>query len=65
MVEELKLEKIYAQRGIELITPAAGTCILDRLINQKMPNVIAINADSMRAGQEPGLAVNCHQCSRN
>ena len=24
MVEELKLEKIYAQRGIELITPAAG-----------------------------------------
>ena len=49
MVEELKLEKIYAQRGIELITPAAGTCILDRLINQKMPNVIAINADWMRA----------------
>ena len=25
MVEELKLEKIYPQRGIELITPAAGT----------------------------------------
>ena len=49
MVEELKLEKIYAQRGIELITPAAGTRILDRLINQKMPNVIAISADWMRA----------------
>ena len=24
MVEELKLEKIYAQRGIELITPSVG-----------------------------------------
>ena len=35
MVEELKLEKVYAQRGIELITPAAGARILDRLINQK------------------------------
>ncbi|BBZ44305.1 type I polyketide synthase [Mycobacterium parmense] len=45
MVEELKLEEIYAQRGIELITPAAGTRILDRLINQKAPNVIAIGAD--------------------
>jgi acyl carrier protein len=49
MVEELKLEKIYAQRGIELITPAAGTRILDRLISQKMPNIIAINADWMQA----------------
>ena len=49
MVEELKLEKIYAQRGIELITPAAGTRILDRLINQKIPNVIAIGADWARA----------------
>ncbi|WP_156675677.1 MULTISPECIES: type I polyketide synthase, partial [unclassified Mycobacterium] len=45
MVEELKLEKIYAQRGIELITPAAGARILDRLINQQVPNVIAITAD--------------------
>ena len=49
MVEELKLEKIYAQRGIELITPAAGTRILDRLINQKIANVVAISADWMRA----------------
>lgn len=49
MVEELKLEKIYAQRGIELITPAAGAQILDRLINQKTPNVIAITADWTRA----------------
>ncbi|MEB4211290.1 type I polyketide synthase [Mycobacterium sp. 94-17] len=45
MVEELKLEKIYAQRGIELITPAAGTQILDRLINQAPPHVVAISAD--------------------
>jgi acyl carrier protein len=49
MVEELKLEKIYAHRGIELITPAAGTRILDRLINQKLPNVIAISADWAQA----------------
>ncbi|WP_375481271.1 beta-ketoacyl reductase [uncultured Mycobacterium sp.] len=49
MVEELKLEKMYAQRGIELITPAAGTRILDRLINQKTPNVMAISADWMQA----------------
>lgn len=49
MVEDLKLEKIYAQRGIELITPAVGARILDRLINQKAPNVVAISADWSRA----------------
>ena len=49
MVEELKLEKIYAQRGVELITPAVGARILDRLINQKAPNVVAISADWNRA----------------
>jgi acyl carrier protein len=49
MVEDLKLEKLYAQRGIELITPATGTRILDRLINQKTASVIAIDADWMRA----------------
>lgn len=49
MVEELKLEKVYAQRGIELITPAAGARILDRLINQRTPNVVAITADWRRA----------------
>ena len=51
MVEELKLEKIYAQRGIELITPAVGARILDRLINQRTPNVVAISADWGRARQ--------------
>ena len=51
MVEELKLEKIYAQRGIELITPAVGARILDRLINQKTPSVVAISADWNRARQ--------------
>jgi len=51
MVEELKLEKIYAQRGIELITPAVGARILDRLINQNAPNVVAISADWSRARQ--------------
>ena len=49
MVEELKLEKIYAQRGIELITPAVGARILDRLVNQKVPSVVAITADWSRA----------------
>jgi acyl transferase domain-containing protein/acyl carrier protein len=51
MVEELKLEKIYAQRGIELITPAVGARILDRLINQNTPAVVAITADWQRARQ--------------
>jgi acyl transferase domain-containing protein/acyl carrier protein len=49
MVEELKLEKVYAARGIELITPAVGARILDRLINQKAPSVVAISADWTRA----------------
>ncbi len=49
MVEELKLEKFYAQRGIELITPAVGIRILDRLINQQTANVVAISADWTRA----------------
>lgn len=49
MVEELKLEKIYAQRGIELITPATGAVILDRLISQRVCNVFAISADWRRA----------------
>ena len=51
MVEELKLEKIYAQRGIELITPAVGARILDRLINQKVSSVVAITVDWNRARQ--------------
>jgi acyl carrier protein len=51
MVEELKLENIYAQRGIELITPAVGARILDRLINQRTPSVVAISADWSRARQ--------------
>lgn len=49
MVEDLHLEQVYAQRGIELITPAAGAQILDRLINQKTPHVIAIGADWAQA----------------
>ncbi|CAJ1511101.1 type I polyketide synthase [[Mycobacterium] burgundiense] len=49
MVEELKLEKIYAQRGIELITPAVGARILERVINQQVPAVVAITADWNRA----------------
>jgi acyl carrier protein len=58
MVEELKLEKIYAQRGIDLITPTAGARILDRLINQKITSVVAISADwtrTRRAGFGGGV----------
>jgi hypothetical protein len=51
MVEELNLENVYAMRGIELITPSTGTRILDRLINQTTPGVIAISADWSRARQ--------------
>ncbi|MBI3692197.1 MAG: KR domain-containing protein, partial [Mycolicibacterium aromaticivorans] len=51
MVEELNLEKLYAARGIELITPAVGALILDRLINQQPPDVVAISADWGRARQ--------------
>ncbi|MBX7450701.1 SDR family NAD(P)-dependent oxidoreductase [Mycolicibacterium sp. 3033] len=51
MVEELKLEKIYANRGIELITPGAGVRILDRLLTQKVAHVVAITADWNRARQ--------------
>ncbi|AFM19068.1 polyketide synthase family protein [Mycolicibacterium chubuense NBB4] len=51
MVEKLALERIYAQRGIELITPAAGVRIFDRLINQQVPTVVAISADWSRARQ--------------
>ncbi|MGA5462615.1 type I polyketide synthase [Mycobacterium sp. NPDC050041] len=51
MVEDLHLEKVYAMRGIELITPSAGARILDRLINQATPNVVAITADWSRARQ--------------
>ena len=51
MVEELNLEMLYAQRGIELISPAVGARILDRLINQRTPSVVAISADWSRARQ--------------
>jgi len=51
MVEELKLEKVYGQRGIELITPAVGTRILDRLLTQRTRAVVAMSADWGRARQ--------------
>ena len=51
MVEELNLEKLYASRGIELITPAVGAKILDRVISQDITDVVAITADWARARQ--------------
>src|SRR5581483_5039065 len=47
--EELKLENLYAQRGLELITPAVGSRILDRLLHQKAANFVAISADWTKA----------------
>ena len=55
MVEELKLEKIYAHRGIELITPAVGAAILGRMLSQQVANVVAITADWNRA-RDAGMA---------
>lgn len=45
MVEKLQLERMYTRRGIELITPEAGTRILGRLIGQRPAHVVAITAD--------------------
>ncbi|MEK8069608.1 type I polyketide synthase [Rhodococcoides navarretei] len=61
MVEELKLEKMYEMRGVELITPEAGGRILDRVMSQEVPTVVAISADWARlrktgmAGQLPAI----------
>jgi acyl transferase domain-containing protein/aryl carrier-like protein len=49
MVEELHLEQMYARRGIELITPAAGSQILGRLIGQGPAHVVAVSADWSKA----------------
>ncbi|WP_046300757.1 type I polyketide synthase [Mycobacterium sp. UM_Kg27] len=49
MVDELNLADVYAQRGIELITPRVGARILDRLLSQRIPSVVAITADWGRA----------------
>ena len=42
MVEHLKLEQFYAQRGIELITPEVGTQVLARVIGQRPAHLVAI-----------------------
>lgn len=49
MVDELNLAGVYAQRGIDLITPRVGARILDRLLTQRAPSVVAITADWSRA----------------
>jgi hypothetical protein len=49
MVQELQLERFYAARGIELITPEAGTQILGRVLGQPPAHLIAITADWTRA----------------
>ena len=49
MVEELKLEKVYAQRVSTSSLRRWAPRILDRLINQRTANVVAISADWSRA----------------
>ncbi len=64
MVEELKLERIYEQRGIELITPAVGARILDRLITQTALR----RRDHRRLGPSPphrARRASCRRCSPN
>lgn len=55
MVEQLDLEKMYAHRGIELITPEAGMQILGRVLHQRPAHLVAITADWARA-RETSLA---------
>ncbi len=55
MVEDLDLEKMFEVRGVELITPAAGGQILDRVLNQEAPTVVAISVDWARL-RNMGLA---------
>ncbi|MFL5664838.1 MAG: type I polyketide synthase, partial [Ktedonobacteraceae bacterium] len=45
MVEKLKLEQFYTQRGIELITPEAGMQILGRVLGQRPAHLTAITAN--------------------
>ena len=45
MVEQLKLEQFYTQRGIELITPEAGMQILGRVLGQRPAHLTAITAN--------------------
>lgn len=45
MVEELQLQQFYLRRGIELITPEAGTAILRRVVGQPPAQVVAITVD--------------------
>lgn len=49
MVEQLKLEQFYARRGIELITPEAGTQILARVLGQRPAQLTAITANWTQA----------------
>lgn len=45
MVAELDLERAYARRGIELITPEAGMQILARVMGRRPAHLVAITAN--------------------
>ena len=55
MVEDLDLRKMFEMRGVELITPAVGGQILDRVVNQELPTVVAITVAWARL-RNSGLA---------
>ena len=55
MVQELELEQVYARRGIELITPEAGTQILGRVLGQPPAHLTAITVDWARARETSPL----------
>ena len=62
MVEDLKLEKVYAQRGIELITPAVGAGSSTGSSTRRCPT----SSRSVPTGAEPatlGSADGCRRCS--
>ncbi|GLV53919.1 polyketide synthase [Dictyobacter sp. S3.2.2.5] len=57
MVEQLKLEQFYAQRGIDLITPEAGMQILGRVMGQRTAQLTAISANWSRAREASPVGI--------
>lgn len=55
MVEQLKLEQFYTRRGIELITPEAGTQTFARVLGQRPAQLTAIGVNWATA-RETSLA---------
>lgn len=56
MVEELKLEQFYANRGIDLITPETGMQIMARVLGQGTAHLVAISANWATARETSPMA---------